>query len=56
MSFDKAYPNRKDHRQEYKDSKQFDRTCRSHGSCAHCAAQRQYKIDKAIKRVEPYIM
>lgn len=52
MSFDKQYPNRKDHRQEYKDSKRVDRTCRSHGSCPYCAAARQYKIDKATAVIE----
>ena len=49
MSFDKAYPNRKDKRRKYQGSKAFDRTCRNHGSCAYCRKNREYKN---IKRMD----
>lgn len=37
------YPNRKDRRKQYRDSRRFDRTCRNHGSCPWCAQKRKYK-------------
>ena len=40
MSFDKDYPNRKDKRKPYRNSKRFDRTCRNHGSCLWCERNR----------------
>lgn len=40
MSFDNYYPNRKDWRKKYKKSKRFDRSCRNHGSCPYCEANR----------------
>ncbi len=40
MSFDKNYPNRKDHRKEYRKSKRFDRSCRPGGSCPYCQNNR----------------
>ena len=40
MSFDPNYPNRKDRRKPYRKSKRFDRSCRNHGSCAYCRANR----------------
>ena len=43
MSFDKEYPNRKDHRKKYYNAKSFDRSCRNHGSCAHCISSRLHK-------------
>ena len=42
MSFDKNYPNRKDHRRPYYGSKAFDSFCRNHGSCPYCAEGRQH--------------
>lgn len=40
MSFDKKYPNRKDHRKPFRGSKRFDHTCRNHGSCPWCRDDR----------------
>lgn len=43
MSFDNHYPNRKDRRSRYWDSRQFDRGCRaSDGACTRCASGRQH--------------
>ena len=49
MSFDKFYPKRKDQREPYRGSKQFDRSCRNHGSCGYCESNRTHKN----KRREP---
>ena len=43
MSFDNNYPNRKDKRKQYRGSKNFDRSCRNHGSCDYCKNNRLYK-------------
>ena len=41
MSFDNHhYPNRKDHREPYRGSKGFDRSCRNHGGCPYCEGGR----------------
>lgn len=40
MSFDNEYPNRKDHREEYRGAKRVDSTCRNHGSCDWCRENR----------------
>jgi hypothetical protein len=42
MSFDKEYPNRKDHIKPYRKSKRFDRTCRCHGGCGYCYSNRTH--------------
>ena len=49
MSFDNFYPNRKDWRKPYYDSRRFDLTCRHQGSCDWCSSNRQF----ANKRREP---
>lgn len=50
MSFDTSYPNRKDWRRPYHQSKRFDRTCRNHGSCPWCRANRLHRhIRQALK-------
>lgn len=50
MSFDKHYPNRKDHRRPYRrGSKRFDRTCRNHGSCPYCERGRLHKHKRQEK-------
>lgn len=41
MAFDTHYPNRKDRRRPLRKSKAFDRSCRNHGSCPYCRANRQ---------------
>lgn len=46
MSFDKEYPNRKDHRKKYYRSKAFDRSCRCHGGCPQCEGNRLYSDKK----------
>ena len=30
-------------KQPYRKSRAFDRTCRNHGSCPHCASNRAHK-------------
>lgn len=40
MSFDNFYPNRKDKRKPYRNSRAFDRTCRNRGSCKWCERNR----------------
>lgn len=49
MSLRKAIEHGKEHRKPYRGSKDFDRTCRNHGSCEWCAENRQIKN---IKRAE----
>ena len=49
MSFDKNYPNRKDHREP---SRKASRGCRNHGSCGYCADNRQYSNVKRQPKVE----
>ena len=45
MSFDKAYPNRKDWRKPYvRRSGQSDRSCRNHGSCPYCENNRLFRV------------
>jgi len=48
MSFDKDYPNRKDKRSPYYDSRNFDRTCRNHGTCPSCQGKHKYKIKRIL--------
>lgn len=43
MSFDKNYPNRKDHRKPYHGSARFSGSCRPGGSCPVCSGDRQYQ-------------
>ena len=43
MSFDKYYPKRKDHRQQYYGAKSYCRGCRNHGSCGYCRSNRLHK-------------
>lgn len=52
MSFGETYPNRKDHRCQYRGAKSFDRSCRNHGSCPYCKRSRKYQYLKEIERVE----
>lgn len=52
MSFDRNYPNRKDHRRPYYDTRRFDRGCRNHGSCGHCVGNRTHKNDRRAPIVE----
>lgn len=47
MSLEKAIKSGKEHRKQYYDSRRFDHTCRSHGSCPWCAGKRKYKKRKS---------
>lgn len=39
----KAIEHGKEHRQPYYDSRRFDTSCRNHGSCDYCLANRLYR-------------
>ena len=52
VGFDKNYPNRKDRRKEYRDSRNFDTTCRCHGSCPYCQNNRLFFDRKARRAAE----
>jgi len=52
MSFDKHYPNRKDWRKPYRGSKRFDRTCRNHGSCSYCEANRTFNRKRQTESLD----
>lgn len=43
MSIDKAIEHGKEKRKPYIGSKEFDHTCRNHGSCYWCRKSRTYK-------------
>lgn len=51
MAFDNDYPNRKDKRKSYRNSKAFDRSCRNHGGCPYCEGNRLH----VNKRREPFV-
>jgi hypothetical protein len=40
MSLGKGVYHGKEHRKPYKGSKRFDRSCRNHGGCGYCEANR----------------
>ena len=46
MSFDKQYPNRKDHRKKFYKAKAYDRSCRNHGACYYCKDNRMHHNKK----------
>lgn len=46
MGFDKEYPNRKDKRKPYKDSRAVSAHCRNNGSCSWCKGNRNYSNKK----------
>ena len=41
---DKAIAAGKEHRKPYYGTQRFDKTCRCHGSCEWCKANRLYKV------------
>jgi len=43
------YPNRKDHRSVYYDSRRFDASCRNHHSCPYCYNTRTYQRRRAFE-------
>ena len=48
MSFDKDYPNRKDHRKPFKTvAEQVSRGCRHGGSCKYCSNNRTIRQTKS---------
>lgn len=49
MSFDKKYPNRKDHRKPYYKSGKHDATCRPHGGCPYCEQNRMHSTEKRME-------
>lgn len=51
MSFYNYYPNRKDHRRSYYDSRSFDSSCKNNGSCTYCVSTRTH----ANRRRKPII-
>lgn len=44
MSLDKAIAHGKEHRKLYRGTKAIDATCRNHGSCLWCRANRLHKF------------
>ena len=48
MAFEKCYPNRKDWRKPYHDSRAIDGSCRAHGGCPWCEGRITRKKLKAI--------
>lgn len=49
MGFDKKYPNSKDARRRlhrYRDSRDFDKSCRCHGGCGWCLSNRMHRTRK----------
>ena len=49
---DKSIYYKKEYRNPYYHSKQFDRTCRPHGSCSYCRYNRFYSIITHIMNAE----
>ena len=52
MSFDKAIQHGKEHRKPYHGSKAFDRTCRNHGGCDACMANRTHSTKKKQQKAD----
>ena len=50
---DKAIRSGKEHRKPYRGAKAIDCTCRNHGSCPYCTANRLYsrkKVEEKFKK------
>lgn len=54
MSFDNDYPQRKDRRKPYRDSRSFDRSCRHGGDCDYCKKNRTRKRELEELKNEEY--
>ena len=52
MSLDEAIEHGKEHRRKYSGAKAVDPTCRNHGSCEWCLANRQYASRKKEEAAE----
>lgn len=50
MPLDKAILHKKEHRKPWRGSKNFDKTCRNHGGCDWCKANRLYSSTKELER------
>lgn len=55
MSFDKAYPNRKDIREPYRNAKEASFRCRNHGGCPWCEGNRSYGTRKQVEAAEEQV-
>jgi len=51
MSMVKAIQSGKEHRKMYYDTRAFDHTCRCHGSCGFCFANRMYSTKKREQKM-----
>ena len=49
---DKAIAHGKEHRKQYYKSKAVDKTCRCHGGCLICYANRMHKTIKAQNKAD----
>lgn len=52
MAMDKAIEHGKEHRKPWRGkerSKNFDKTCRNHGSCPYCQCNRLYSLIKQLE-------
>lgn len=49
MALDKAIMHEKEKRKAYRGTKAIDRTCRNHGTCPYCTANRLYKNKKRLQ-------
>ena len=53
MSLDKAIKYGKEHRKPYRGSKAFDKSCRNHGGCPYCEANRMHSTNvRKMKGIE----
>lgn len=53
MSFDNAYPNRKDRRSRYWNSGKYSRGCRPGGDCDHCRRNRTHRNERRKPLIVP---
>lgn len=52
---DKAILHGKEHRKSYHGTKAFDTSCRNHGTCEYCKANRLYTTRKRIEKTNYYL-
>lgn len=52
MSLDKSIKHGKEKRKPYRGCKSFDRSCRNHGGCPVCEANRTHKYRKVIEKMK----
>lgn len=51
MSLNKAIAHGKEHRKPYIGTKSIDKSCRNHGGCPWCEANRKYKYRKKSEKM-----